>query len=207
MTPEMTYAAMSWLRYQKNADVVCTEVGTHFFKDVFGIWIGQDGLPTSSVEIEIKTSISDLRRDFSTKAKKHEWYEQGRNCPNYFYYVVPKTISGKAGDFLRGKSLKYGLMEFDAETFLDQSGHPLHVGNVLTSIIRCKRLTDARPAPSLLQRIGRRIMNEYFMQKYQILQLSQARLGDIEFYAKAVADRDRGKIDKYSPLEGEKCDE
>lgn len=200
MTPAMTFAAMGWLRYQKNADVVCTEVGHRYLKDVLGLFIANDGLPASSIEIEVKASMSDLRRDFQNKAKKHEWYAEGRNCPNYLYYVVPQSMAENAKEFIRTKSTKYGIMEFNSEIFLERDQHPFGVGDSLKSIAKCTKLTDSRPSPAILYQMGRRLMNEYFLQRYEIQKRSSKVQGDLESYAKAIARRERGKVDKYCPL-------
>lgn len=199
MTLEMTYASMCWLRYEKNCDIVCTEVGHHYLKDVFGLFIHQDGLPSRSIEIEVKSSMSDLRRDFETKAQKHKWYAEGREAPSYLYYVVPKSIVDSAKEVIRKHSSKYGLMSFDAEQFLGFD-HPFSLGKSLTSQLRVQRLTNERPRPALMYQCGRRIMNEYFMQKYAITQKLTSLHGAIDFYAKELTKFERGRIDKWSPL-------
>lgn len=200
MTKQMTFAALSWLRYEKNCDIVCTEVGNHYLKDVFGLWIGEDGLPASSIEIEIKNSISDLRADFVSKATKHEWYLIGRNAPTYMYYVVPVSIVEKAKEIIREKNTKYGLMSFNAEEYLESSGHPFHIGKTLSSELRVSKLTNERPKPSLMYQCGRRIMNEYFLQKHLIENHLSDVSGSIDFYAKEITKKQRGRIDKFSPL-------
>jgi len=198
LTGDMKWAAMSWLRMAKGADIVCTEVGNRYLKDVCGLWIGRDGLPTSMVEIEIKSSLSDLKREFETKSVKHEWYAVGRNSPNYLYYVVPKSLADRAKEYLNTKNIRYGVLSFDAE--YDASEHPFDVHNSLTSVHRCRKLTDARPKPSYMHQMGRRLMNEYMLQQYDIRISALRREMGVEFYAKALTKRDRGRNDKYCPL-------
>ncbi len=173
LTKVMTYASMCWLRFEKNCDVVCTEIGSSWLKDVFGVWIHvEDGLPAISAEIEIKSSMSDLNRDFDVKRGKHFHYSEGRNCPTYMYYVVPESLSDKAVKVISARNKNYGVMSFNAEAYLDRGLSTFIGGNTLTCIHRPRRLTEDRPKPSVMHRMGRRIMNEYFSQMNLILNKS-----------------------------------
>lgn len=194
MTEAMKYAALSWLRYTKNCDIVCTEVGTHYLKDVFGLHIGQDGLPSLSIEIEVKNSLADLSRDFSAKKRKHAWYAEGRDAPNYMYFLVPKSLVEKSSVFLRNCSQKYGLLSFDSEAFLNSSRHPFSIGTAsISSVLRVTKLTTNRPKPSVLYQCGRRLMNEYFIQRHLISQNIEGLERQVETYAREIVKYERGR--------------
>lgn len=84
--------ALCWLRFTKKLSWVATEVGP-WSADAFGVG------PMSSIEIEVKVSIADFRRDFSHKKVKHFAYQKGTSkarVPNYFYFMVPEGIKDKA---------------------------------------------------------------------------------------------------------------
>jgi len=199
MTGDMTYAAVCWLRYQKNCDIVCTELGNHWLKDACGIYINrEDGKPALEIEIEVKSSLSDLRRDFIEKKNKHGRYKQGeRGTPNYMYYLVPTSMIDKTKEIIKGLNPSYGILEFNAEKFLDKK-YPIWVGNCISSARKCKKLCEDRPFPSILYRAGRRLQNEYFAQKYLIRsQITQLEF-DIENFGKQSAKSDYHVLDGVS---------
>lgn len=163
LTADMKYAALSWLRYAKNADLVCTEVGTHNLKDVCGVWIGNDGLPTSMAEIEIKVSVSDLKHDFEGKKYKYANYEKGEKCPNYLYYLVPLVMVPIAVPYLNGKNKKYGVLSYDAQRVT--SDDPFLAQMAIKSHYKCTKLTNDKPHPSVITQMSRRVVTEYMTQK------------------------------------------
>lgn len=200
MTEAMTLAALSWLRYDKSCDIVCTEIGNNYIKDVFGLYIGENGLPASSVEIEVKASKYDLLRDFDAKAKKHELYSKGIGCPTYMYFLVPDKMVEHAKEFVRAKDKRYGLLAFDPQIFLDNGGHPIGSRNCISSVLRVSKLTNEKPSPQLMYQMGRRLVNEYFMLKYAVHTKLNSIDTDIKFYAKQIAWRESGKVDPHCPF-------
>lgn len=196
LTRDMTWAALSWLKFEKGADIVCTEVGNHYLKDACGLWIGQDGLPTSMVEIEVKTSMDDIRRDFYNKTKKHEWYALGRHAPNYLYYLVPKSIGESAKEYINSKNMKYGVIAYDSEN----DGYMFSFKTSMISIHRCRKLTDAKPSPAYLAQMCRRLTNEYLQQKQVIRSWHEHVEFSVKHYSKAIYKLERGRPDKYNPL-------
>ncbi len=192
MTDILKMAAICWLRYEKGCDIACTEIGNTYIKDVLGLWINpKDGLPVQTVEVEVKTSISDLHADFRNKPQKHDWYSKGKNAPNYFYFLTPKSLVPEASVLIRRHSTKYGLLSLDAETALNYG--PFALGKMLKSELRVQRICDDRPLPALMHQMGRRLMNEYVMQK----QFIQSRLdnveNDIRHFAKELVKYERGR--------------
>ncbi|CAB4127307.1 hypothetical protein UFOVP75_131 [uncultured Caudovirales phage] len=113
--------ALAWLRYGKKMPVVCTEVG-NWSADVLGVSQYQ------SIEVEVKTSISDLKADFKNKTAKHYLYSQAEgmtpaSIPNYFYFMVPHEISDKAVAEISLHSTKIGVISVEPEMRLE-SFHP-----------------------------------------------------------------------------------
>lgn len=102
--------AICWLRFGKRMPIVCTEVGA-WHADVLGI------SPTEVVEIEIKTSRSDLRADFK-KTSKHSAYSNPEgishlSIPNYFYYFVPEALGEYAVEYLGERFPKAGVAQLE----------------------------------------------------------------------------------------------
>lgn len=182
-TKAMTDAALSWLKYERNCDIVCTEYGT-WPKDACGIIFGNDGLPLTMFEIEVKISRADLQADFRNKTKKHECYDKKIDCPNYMYYLVTEEMADYAKDFLQDKNPCYGLMQFNREKYLD-SYNCLWVHKSLESVKRCRRLTDKRPLPRVVRGMTRRLQNEYLLQRLAISQFSSIH-DKIQQFAKEI---------------------
>jgi hypothetical protein len=103
--------ALCWLRFGKQLPYVATEVGA-YSADVAGADL------KSLIEIEVKTSEADLRRDFEKKKLKHrayageeEGYANGREwIPNRFFFLVPARLEAYALQYLGEKNPAYGLM-------------------------------------------------------------------------------------------------
>lgn len=98
--------AMCWLRYGKRMPIVATEAG-HFSADVLGI--SRD----MSIEIEVKVSKADLKRDFD-KVAKHLHYEKGTSSsPSFFYFFVPEELVETAEALVKEKAPKYGIAVYN----------------------------------------------------------------------------------------------
>lgn len=94
-------ALSAYFRFTRQLFIMATEVGR--FNSDFLI-ISKDEL----VEIEIKTSRSDLNADF--KKDKHKIYENANSdwAPNFFYFAVPKELLEYA--VTKCVDNKYGVM-------------------------------------------------------------------------------------------------
>jgi len=182
LTSEMTWAAACWLRYTKDCEFVCTELGYTYIKDVAGFFLNYNGELKELWEIEIKNSLSDLRRDFSHKQLKHKNYARGVKCPNKMFYVVPESIGEKAKIIINEQNKRYGVMVFNAEVYLSKH-HPYSIGDCLRSISPCRKLTDNKPSAAHFYTGARRLQNEYFMLRY-LLEKNTSFLDHIKHYAK-----------------------
>jgi len=81
--------AAAYLRYRRQCIVVAFERGVSGHvdnPDVLGVTVQR-----YLIEIEVKVSVSDFRRDID----KAKWKCPGRLCPRQFYYIVPPDISDK----------------------------------------------------------------------------------------------------------------
>lgn len=91
----------NWLRYDRHCALIAFERGLHWQikPDVIGITDER-----FMIEIEVKVSIADLRRDF----KKMRWtkYHHG-HYPRLFYYAVPRDLVEKARPIIPDRA---GLM-------------------------------------------------------------------------------------------------
>lgn len=105
--------ALCWLRYGKKCSIVCTEVAGSFSADVLGV------SDTMSIEVEVKVSKSDLRRDFTAKAAKHAYYQLGlAQAPSYFYFLVPEALVADTEALLAEKAPAYGIAVYHGSTEL-----------------------------------------------------------------------------------------
>lgn len=106
----MKVEALCWLRFERHLPYVCTEVGP-WNADVLGM------NNRFSVEVEVKTSKADLRREFSTKKSKHFLYNNadGGTPPNYFYFMVPKDIAEYAVELVKSMAPKAGVAVYDPD--------------------------------------------------------------------------------------------
>lgn len=100
------YAVACWLRYTKQCDVIAFERGVYTITrggvpDVLGI-----SQSRRAHEIEIKTSLSDFKRD-----RKKDKTGSG---PHYFYFAVPKDLREKTENLLlpwEGLIVCYGYFD------------------------------------------------------------------------------------------------
>lgn len=103
---------LGWLRFDRQQDIVCTEVGG-YSADCWGL------SDTRLIEVETKVTLADFKADF--KKGKHSAYAEaklGGGRPALFYFAVPvdleagalKILEERAGDFAVAK---YGLLVVD----------------------------------------------------------------------------------------------
>lgn len=81
---------LCFLRYGRSMPFVATEVETIYGTraDVFA------ANDTCSIELEVKTSRSDLKNEFKAKANKHARYRDGdARAPNWFWFLMPEALA------------------------------------------------------------------------------------------------------------------
>lgn len=151
--------ALCWLRFTKHLPYVCTEVGP-WSADVVGM------NSKFSVEVEVKTSKADLRREFSTKKAKHYLYanadgEAGLSTPpNYFYFLVPKDLQEYACETVAQLAPKAGVAVYDPD------GLGLHRDGDKTFVARAPTRLHAKPPGdefkrTMLKRMGSELCARY----------------------------------------------
>jgi hypothetical protein len=154
--------ALCWLRFGKKLPYVCTE-GGYWNADVLGL---NDKF---SVEVEIKVSKADLKRDFATKTSKHYLYgnageSPSRQVPNYFYFFVPSELEAEAVAIVSEKAPKAGVAVFDTASTA-RAGDRTRVAR------RPTKLHDKEPSvnfkETVLLRMGSELCGRY--QVYQRL--------------------------------------
>lgn len=99
---------MCWLRYGRRMPIVCTEFAgySQWIADVFAV------NETLAVEVEVKVSRGDLRREFDANGKlaKHLHYK-AVPIPNTFYLAVPSDLVSEAVELVEKHAPKYGVVE------------------------------------------------------------------------------------------------
>lgn len=110
-------AGLAWLRFGKKMPIVCSEVG-RWNSDVLGID------RTQSIEIEVKTSKSDIKADFKNKVAKHWSYGHVGSAtnwiPNRFYFLVPQDLADDAVEILGQHNPKIGVLSFLGEDGIER---------------------------------------------------------------------------------------
>lgn len=111
---------LKYFRFERQYNFICTE-GINL-ADV-NAYNGK-----SLVEVEIKISKADFKKEFETKLKlknrlkiyKHRKYSEpkqylkhGYIIPNRFYLCVPVELVEWAKEYLQDKNKKYGLLAYD----------------------------------------------------------------------------------------------
>ena len=188
-TKQMTNSGISWLRMKKKCHLICTEYGTHFLKDVFGVEIDyKNNTFLNSIEIEVKNSMADLRNDFKNKKKKHDLYAKGLSCPNYMYYIVPESMSERASELLKDQNSSYGVIKFIPE--YEKCGDPFHYFAAIKSVSTAPRLTDKQPTFNTVFRMVRRLQNEYLMNKFLVNTRFDQIQSDIEKFSQLMENTD-----------------
>jgi hypothetical protein len=153
--------ALCWLRFGKKMPYICTE-GGYWNSDVLGV------CDKFSVEIEVKVSIADLKREFVTKTAKHYLFANAsdavgpsKGTPNYFYFYVPPEIKDAALEIVKEKAPKAGLAVYG-----DGWGRP---GDKTTVAHRPTKLHEAAPSAqfikTVLNRMGSELCGRYVVQQ------------------------------------------
>jgi len=91
------------------------------------------------IDIEIKTSISDLKNEVINKSemvegkksqhkwRKHETFKQHDGVTNYFYFAIPSHIYNKALPIIKKLNSGYGIMTLSEISYLRKDWKKLHV--------------------------------------------------------------------------------
>jgi hypothetical protein len=147
MSKSIHVEAMCWLRYGKRMPIVCTEAGP-WNADILGI------SSDMSIEIEVKKSKSDLKRDFTSKKAKHFAYAAGtsRWVPNYLYFYVPEELGEFAVQHLAEACPKAGVAVYKETENLDGR----NTGIVKKPI----RLREEPPHPGLVRTAIQRMSSQ-----------------------------------------------
>ena len=106
---QLKAVALGWLRYGKRMSLVMTEVG-RWNADVMGF------SSRISVEVEVKTSKADLKREFVSKTAKHWLYQNASDTsqvPNLFYFLVHDELAEAALEIINEHAPKAGLAVYD----------------------------------------------------------------------------------------------
>lgn len=142
---------LAWLRYGKRMPLVCTEVG-RWSADILGL------SASHVIEIETKISISDLRRDFTSKIAKHHLYanaqESSVNVPNFFYFLVPHALADQAVKIVEEQGCKAGVLSCTAH---DPSPFAWKQVGVIK---RAPKLRAAAPRHDLVETVMMRCSSE-----------------------------------------------
>lgn len=153
ISADIKVACLYWLRFGKQMPHVVTElqIGMHR-ADVAAV------NHATFVEVEIKVSMSDLRRDFESKAWKHQRYSgpphSSRITPNRVYFAVPERLALEAATVLAEKAPSYGLLAVGDET---GQGLPWHALSVRRS---AKLLHAEKPTAALFLDFAKRMSSD-----------------------------------------------
>lgn len=151
--------ALCWLRFGKKMPYVATEAG-YWSADVLGV------CEQFSVEVEVKMSIADLKREFTTKTAKHYLYANAesapsKGAPNYFYFYVPKELEEKALEIVGTEAPKAGLAVYEGGSWMD--------GKKTSIAHRPTKLHARPPSPAfiktVLNRMGSELCGRYLAQQ------------------------------------------
>lgn len=162
----MKTEALAWLRFGKKMPYVCTE-GGYWNADCLGL------SDDYAIEVEVKVSIADLKREFVTKTAKHFLYATAEErketpapagTPNYFYFYVPKEIEEAALAIVKEKAPRAGLAVFeDVGSGWAQAGKKTSIAH------RPVKLHDKKPSPGfkevVLRRMGSELVGRYLVQQ------------------------------------------
>lgn len=161
---DLSAALLAWLRFGKRFPYVAAEVGA-FAADVAAADDKQ------LLEVEVKVSIGDLRRDFESKGYKHGVYAGKYSSgklwrPNRVYFAVPASLQERALPLLEAQAPRYGLLAYqddpDAYSFREPWKR-------LSTVKRAAVLHDAPPPPAIhrefLLRMGSDLAHFHLMRQ------------------------------------------
>lgn len=159
---------LKMFRFDRGFELCCTEC-IHY-SDITAI------KENCLVEVEVKISKSDFRREFQTttqksfnhwKEQKHEFYAEpskawsSYHIPNKFYFCVPVELAEWAKDYLKDKNAKYGLLAYDPELITTKSAK-------IRTIKSARNLHENAPKQAAFHQAAIRTTNELITlkQKY-----------------------------------------
>jgi hypothetical protein len=163
--------ALCWLRFGKQMQYVATEAG-YWSADVLGV------CDKFSVEVEVKVSIADLKREFKDKTAKHYLFANAegtpsKGTPNYFYFYVPKEIEDKALEIVKEKAPKAGLAVYEGGSVRD--------GKKTSVAHRPTKLHDRAPSDAfiktVLARMGSELCGRHLVQQEFMRQIADSLKG------------------------------
>jgi hypothetical protein len=152
--------ALCWLRFGKKMPYVCTE-GGYWNGDVLGV------ADKFSVEVEVKVSKADLKREFTTKTSKHYLYANAgdaptRQVPNYFYFYVPPELEADALEIVEKEAPKAGVAVYQPNGYV-LDGKRTRVAR------RPQKLHDREPTDAfkkvVLKRMGSELCGQYLIKQ------------------------------------------
>lgn len=127
-----------------------------------------------AIEVEVKISKSDFRREFQQtteksfnywKEQKHRFYlhpEEAWNgyiIPNKFYFCVLAELASWALDYMQDKNSKYGLLAYDTERT---------TGNThIVTIKGAKAMHKNTPEQKVFLQVAKRMANELITAKFE----------------------------------------
>ncbi len=151
-TKTLKVEALCWLRFGKKCPYIATEVGK-WNADIMGVD------ETYSIEIEVKTSRSDMMREFTHKASKHGLYKASAEgkpytnfVPNYFYFYVPEKLEEAARAIVGEKMPHAGIAVY--------TGGHVKDGDKTRVVKRATRIHDNPPSEALRRAILWRMGSE-----------------------------------------------
>jgi len=84
------YALLKYFRFNRQM-IVATEVQTTYgLSDILAVDLDK----RRSIEVEIKISKADFKRDFKDKREKHIFFEH-KHSANYFYFAFPSSLTAE----------------------------------------------------------------------------------------------------------------
>jgi len=123
LSRQIKYKALLWLRIDQRCAFIASEVGG-YNSDCLGV------NEKKMIEIEVKTSMEDLKRDFS-KHKHHNYWKttdwslppsENRWVPTHFYFAVPAVMLDEAKSYIIRKGFEpYGLIDADTWTVIKRA--------------------------------------------------------------------------------------
>ena len=153
---------LKYYRFERSFDYVCTE-GIHN-SDI------NAAKENNLIEVEIKISKSDFRREFEPlgskngsvwKWNKHKSYKNPSDAgeyyiiPNQFYFCVPAEMVDWAKEYLKDKNPKYGLLAYDTEYTTSGASHT-HI----KTIKKAAKLHAEAPKERVFGQIVKRMSSE-----------------------------------------------
>lgn len=152
-------ACLAYYRFKKQS-LCATEVPIG--KGIGDVVINFKG---ALIEVEIKTSISDLQHD-KKKITKHEAYKNGfgiyMTVPNLYYLCVPTDLLENAKEFIKDINPNYGLLEFNIEKYNELKSYNRCWSNFIRVNKQAKHLKETittNYSEPIISRLGSEVIN------------------------------------------------